>query len=221
MGNINYNNLICDNYYCQSVSFKPEWFSESSWNIEYKYQNENLNNEEPKKKPYNIDKGILKIKNTPKFDLLLSKKLLLDFNEIKNISIPINFRYELENEVNISLIFSTKQLSLEDINNEQLFFINLNFTKKRIYIYRSFDNKIIKKKINSSKVNTFDINIENNFQILLITEKLYNNNIKAIYEGKYLKNFNQSEKMELYLNFFIKNKNDLTNKNEFIELNFE
>jgi hypothetical protein len=221
MGNINYNNLICDNYYCQSVSFKPEWFSESSWNIEYKYQNENLNNEEPKRKPYSIDKGILKIKNTPKFELLLSKKLLLDFNEIKNISIPINFRYELENEVNISLIFSTKQLSLENINNEQLFFINLNFTKKRIYIYRSFDNKIIKKKINSSKVNTFDINIENNFQILLITEKLYNNNIKAIYEGKYLKNFNQSEKMELYLNFLIKNKNDLTNKNEYLELNFE
>ena len=221
MGNINYNNLICDNYYCQSVSFKPEWFSESSWNIEYKYQNEDLNNEEPKRKPYSIDKGILKIKNTPKFELLLSKKLLLDFNEIKNISIPINFKYELENEVNISLIFSTKQLSLENINNEQLFFINLNFTKKRIYIYRSFDNKIIKKKINSSKVNTFDINIENNFQILLITEKLYNNNIKAIYEGKYLKNFNQSEKMELYLNFLIKNKNDLTNKNEYLELNFE
>jgi hypothetical protein len=220
MGNINYNNLMCDNYYCQSVSFKPEWFSESSWNIEYKYKNDELNNDKSNK-PYTIDKGILKIKNTPIFELLLSKKLLINFNEVRNISIPINFRYELTNEVNLSLIFSTKQLSLEQLNNEQLFFINLNFTKKRIYIYRSFDNKIIKKKINSSKVNTFDVNIENNFQILLITEKLYNNNIKAIYEGKYLKNFNQTEGMELYLNFYIKSKNELNNKNEYIELNFE
>ena len=33
MGNINYNNFMCENYYCQSVSYKPEWFSENSWNI--------------------------------------------------------------------------------------------------------------------------------------------------------------------------------------------
>ena len=113
MGNINYKNIICDNYYCQSVSFKPEWFSESSWSIDYKYNiinstandiitdisiddikiddinikpNINYNNSE---KPYFIDKGILKINNVPSFDLLLSKKLLIDFNEIKYISIPI------------------------------------------------------------------------------------------------------------------------------------
>ena len=217
MGNINYNNFICDNYYCQSVSFKPEWFSESSWNIQHKYYN-NINDSN---KPYIIDKGILKIKNTPSFELLLSKKLLINFNEVKNISVPINFKYNLENEVNLSIIFSNKPLSLENMNNEQLFFINLNFTKKKINIYRSFDNNIIKKKIKSTKINTFDINIENNFQILLITEKLYNNNIKALYEGKYLKNFNYDENMELYLNFYIKCKDELINKNEYIELNFE
>ena len=112
MGNINYKNIICDNYYCQSVSFKPEWFSESSWTIDYKYNivdsRKNISNDNTKnviikdiqiddeninsnnlQKPYFIDKGILKINNVPSFDLLLSKKLLIDFNEIKYISIPI------------------------------------------------------------------------------------------------------------------------------------
>ena len=54
MGNINYNNFICENYYCQSVSFKPEWFSETTWTINYVCN----------KKPYIIDKGILKIVET-------------------------------------------------------------------------------------------------------------------------------------------------------------
>ena len=68
MGNINYNNFICDNYYCQSVSFKPEWLSEASWSITYNYQDSI--------KPYIIDKGILKINHVYNFDILFSKKLL-------------------------------------------------------------------------------------------------------------------------------------------------
>jgi hypothetical protein len=217
-------NIICDNYYCQSVSFKPEWFSESSWNIDYKYD---LNEKDDiNKKPYHIDKGIIKINNVSSFDLLLSKKLLIDFDEIKNISIPINFKYNIEkkNEYNINIIFSNKLLLLNDINNldtnnTDIFFINLKIFKKYCFIYRSFNDIIIKKKLNTNKINTFLINLENNINILLVSETLYNNNKINIYENKYLKN-NFNYQNNFFLNILIKSKNNICD-NEFIELNFE
>lgn len=216
MGNIN--NFVCDNYYCQSISYKPEWFSESSWNIEY---DQNI------KKPYIIDKGILKIKEVEKINLLLSKKLLIDFDEIKNILIPINFKYTFENnnEFNIFIIFTNKLLLLSDINdlnqtNDDIFYINLILQKNQVSIYKSYDNKIINKKIKSKKTNTFSIDIENNFKLLLLTEKLFNN-INNIYEERYIKMFNFNENKDFYLSIYIKNKENLLLKNEFVELNFE
>ena len=136
MGNINYKDLTCDNYYCQSVSFKPEWFSESAWVIEYEKNEKN-------EKPYIIDKGILKIRSieiekidNSNFELLLSKKLLINFNDIRNITIPINFRYKLDNEVDILIIFSNSLLSLKNIKDlnslsNDMFFINLKLSKKK------------------------------------------------------------------------------------------
>lgn len=207
-------NFVCDNYYCQSISFKPEWLSESSWNINFIY--------EESKKPYNINKGVLKINDVNKFNLLLSKKLLLNFNEIKNIMIPINFRYYLNNDLDIYIIFSNKEIQIDNINEKidlnNSFFIKLKFMKKKITIYRSFNDKIITHKINSEKINSFNISIENNFKILLITEKLFNK--KIIYQEKYL-NFNQFDDFnDFYLNIYIDNKNPII-KNEFVELNLE
>ena len=87
-------------------------------------------------------------------------------------------------------------------------------------MYRSFNDTLITKKIKSKKINTFDINIENNLNLLLITEKLYNN-LKISYEDKYLHNHTFGEKdKDLYLSLFIKCENPLSKK-EFIELNFE
>ena len=139
MGNVNYQNLMCENYYCQSVSFKPEWFSEISWAIDYKINNKTSEKcEEPDLeisdiKPYIINKGVLIIKNTPKFDLILSKKLLLDFNEYVNFSIPINFKCFLKNPLNIYIIFSETNLDLKNIN-QYLFYKHLKIVKKNIFI---------------------------------------------------------------------------------------
>lgn len=211
-------NFICDNYYCQSISFKPEWLSESTWNITYNYEKE-------EEKPYIIDKGILKMHNIIKFDLLLSKKLLIDFNEIRNISIPINFKYNLSNTNNLDIfvIFSNSVLLIDNINelipSNNLFFIHMSIFKKKITIYRSFNDKVITKKINPKKINTFIITVENNFNILLITEKIFNN-LNNIYEEKYLNMHNFDNYNELYLNLYIKNENGLIKK-EFVELNFE
>lgn len=139
MGNINYQNLMCENYYCQSVSFKPEWFSETSWTIDSKVNNKISERcgeddlEISNIKPYIINKGILIIKNTPKFDLILSKKLLLDFNEPVNFSIPINFKCCLKNPLNIYIIFSEDCLNLKNFN-ESLFYKHLKIVKKNIFI---------------------------------------------------------------------------------------
>jgi len=211
-------NIICDNYYCQPVSFKPEWFSESAWNIDYKYK------DTFDKKPYTIEKGILKIHTITSFDLILSKKLFIDFNNIKNILVPINFRYNTSNnnEFSIYIIFSNKLLSLDNINdlNSYFFNVNVNLFEKYCLIQRSFNDLIIKKKINSKKTNTFSIQLENNLNILLFTEKLYNDSKITLYENKFLKNYNNDIENNLFLNIFIKVKDDLKD-NEFIELNFE
>ena len=213
------NHFVCENYYCQSVSFKPEWLSESVWDISYDYLED--------KKPYLIDKGILKISEVNKFSICFSKKLLIDFNQLKSISIPINFKYNLflNKNIDIFIIFSNNKLSTKDINQSNdifnrsiIFSINIKLLRKKIFIYRSFNDILITKKIKSKKINTFDINIENNLNILLITEKLHNN-LKISYEDKYLYNHIFGEK-DLYINLFIKCENQLL-KNEFIELNFE
>jgi hypothetical protein len=221
MGNINYNNFICENYYCQSISFKPEWLSESTWNITYNYLEE-----EKTKKPYLIDKGILKINDVKKFELLFSKKLLIDFNLIRNISIPINFKYYMKNNnlIDIFFIFSSKQLEIDDLNqldtNKNLFFIKINFVGNKINIFRSFNDKIFTKKIKFKKVNTFIMSLENNFKIILVNEKLYNNKSKILYDEKYLNNNSFDDYNDFFLNLYIKSKNGFSKK-DFIELNFE
>jgi len=219
--NINYNNFICDNYYCNSVSLKPEWFSESSWNITF----------DTNEKPYFIDKGTLIIKsnisllNIQKFKLLLSKKLLIE--NLKNISIPINFSYNLE-EIDIFIIFSNKILTLDNIididKSDNIFYIKLNIKNNKININRSFDNKNIKKKIKPKKINSFIIELEYKDNIILINESLFINSKKK-YEGKYLKfipyEINSDLLQELFLSFFIRSKNEFKNNFDFIELNFE
>ena len=132
MGNLNYKNFICDNYYCQSVSFKPEWFSENNWIINYCT--------DTNKKPYIIDKGTLKLKNIEFTKIILSKKLLINFSDIKSISIPLIFKYnilKLDNKnIDIFLIISNKTFKIEYIDkliehkDEILFHIHLNLFKK-------------------------------------------------------------------------------------------
>ena len=219
----NYNNYVCNNYYCHSVSFKPEWLSENSWTIKYKY----LINEESLNKPYTIDKGVLKIKNSFKNNLLLSKKLLINFDELRNIIIPINFKYYLNNhsKLSIYIIFSSNNLSdnFENNNekdfllniNKESFYINLILIKKKIFLSNSFDQNINKYNIKTNKIYSFTINVENNFNMLLINETINN-----IFDNKYLYNFIFNENQEYYINLYIKTENNLNNK-EYIELNFE
>ena len=177
------NNFICNNYYCQDISYKPEWFSETSWIIDYIHTNSN-------KKPYNIDKGIISINNVNSFNILFSKKLLIDFNEIKNITIPLNVDCNILNNITLIIIFSNKQITLNEINNNDFLIININLFNKK---------------------NIFKIDLENNLNMLYVTENINNNIIK------YFKSFNLNENNEYYLNIYINNQY-IFNNEEFITL---
>ena len=196
------NNFICDNYYCQDVSFKPEWFSETSWKIDYIHNDSII-------KPYNIDKGLLLIKDVNSFNILLSKKLLIDFNETKNISIPINFEYNISNEINIIIIFSTKQITLTEIilnNNNEYFITKLKLINTEIFINDT--------QIKYYKKNLIQLDLENNLKLLYITEKLID------YEQKYFKEFNLDSNNDYYLNIIINSNNKIDNE-DYLSLYFD
>jgi hypothetical protein len=226
MGNINYNNLMCENYYCQSVSYKPEWFSENSWSIDYKLLIDD-NNQKIKlneNKPYKLNKGLLKISDTLDFDLILSKQLLINSNEIKHFLIPINFKYFIINNIDLYVLFSNNLLKLNNIDlqlkNDNIFFIKLSLYKKKINISRSTDNNISEYKIKSKKNNLFNILIENNIDYLSINEELIQNEKSKTQINNYIKIFDITNN-NLYLSILIKNKNNLIENNQYIELNFQ
>ena len=90
---------------------------------------------------------------------------------------------------------------------------------KKVFQRQNY-SKIITKKIKSKKINSFNINIENNMNNLIITEKLFSNNIKSKYQEKYINNYDFKKYNNLYLSLYIIGKNGLNN-NEFIKLNFD
>jgi len=225
-------NISCQNYYCQDVSFKPEWLSENSWNIEYINPNKDIESNSSKKcLDYSIDKGILKINNCPSFKLLLNKKLLIDFSMTECIKIPFNFSYNIlstTSKINIYLIFSIENLSINYISNfleknlskklsNELFYINIELEKNKIILNHSFsENIIIKKKIISNNTNNITFNLENKINILYIKENMILHDINEQYFINNIFNDNNS----IYLNLFIYSDNNL-DKSEYLKINFD
>jgi hypothetical protein len=213
------NNFSCDNYYCQDIILKPEWFSENSWNITYNYFDENFDF-----KPYTIEKGLIRLKGTPKFNLLLSKKLNIDLNDFEKFIIPIHFNFFLENDISIYIILSNSEINLNDIskinnNNDNLFYFHISLNKKKINIQRSYDNKNFKfNKIKNNLDNYYNIEIKNSSSKLFsINEKMFKNN-KEIFDYNSVKLFNSDN---IYISLYITSKNQMINKNEYLDLNFE
>jgi hypothetical protein len=122
--------------------------------------------------------------------------------------------------IDIFLIISNKTFKIEYIDkliehkDEILFHIHLNLFKNVLYISHSFDTKITKKKIKSKKNNIYDLKIENNYEMLLLTEKVSKYN-----EDKYIINNKLFEDNEYFLNIYIKT--DELKNNEYIELGFD
>ena len=212
------NNFSCDNYYCQDIILKPEWFSENSWNITYNYFDEIFDF-----KPYTIEKGLIRLKGTPKFNLLLSKKLNINLNDFEKFIIPIHFNFFLENDMSIYIILSNNETNLNNIknieNSDDLFYFHIFLNKKKISIQRSFDNKNFKiNKIKNNLDNYYNIELKNSDNKLFsINEKMFKNN-KEIFDYNSIKLFNNDD---IYLSLYITSKNQMINKNEYLDLNFE
>lgn len=212
------NNFSCDNYYCQDIILKPEWFSENSWNITYNYFDENFDF-----KPYTIEKGLIRLKGIPKFNLLLSKKLNIDLNDFEKFIIPIHFNFFLENDISIYIILSNIELNLTNIskieNSDDLFYFHIFLNKKKISIQRSYDNKNFKfNKIKNNLDNYYNIELKNsNNKLFSINEKMFKNN-KEIFDYNSIKLFNNDD---IYISLYITSKNQMINKNEYLNLNFE
>jgi hypothetical protein len=190
-------NIACSNYYFEEISLKPEWFSENSWNIEYKYTNE-ITNEitNENNPPYIINKGVLTFNNANKFNLLISKKLLVNLSTLNSITIPLQFVYNIHKELNINMfiIFSKNNIKIDDdilnfdffktykngnkylahdkITNNKLYFTNINLKKNNFKILNSYSNDIIKYKLTDNCTNKYTILLENNTNLLLIKNKL-------------------------------------------------
>lgn len=197
---------MCENYYCHSVSYKPEWLSENNWIIEYNCEI----------KPYSIYKGIFKINNINKCSILLSKQFLYQMNELKNILLPIIFRYNIskKNSIMLSIFITENKLDI-DSKKDNLFFIKIKLNCKFIEIIHSFNSNIIQKKIKSNKLYKFDIHIENNYDLLLIHEK-----IDQLLDEKFLCDEKFENDKCYFLNLLIEMNDNLDN-NSYFELNFE
>jgi hypothetical protein len=72
--------ISCNNYYCQSIDYQPDWFSSSHYSI-------SSNQTE-----YQIERGILHLLPSSHIDLTLSKKI--EIQDISSFSIPLQFQYQ-------------------------------------------------------------------------------------------------------------------------------
>jgi len=213
------NQFACNNYYCNDIDLKPEWFSENSWNIYYNYfENDKINY-----KPYEIDKGIIKISSLPKFNLAMTKKLNINLDDVEKFNIPIHLKQNLETDLSLIIILTSYDIdninsiySILNNNQKGYLFFELKFSNKNIIIKRSYDNKIskIKSKNDTDYFYNIDINSSNE---LFISEKLLKSN-NQVFEHSSTKVFKENT---LYLTIFIINHNQMINKNNFIELNFD
>ncbi len=235
------NNLSCNEFYCQSIDNKPEWFSENNYSFFF-YNNNNLKIQ----KPYKIDKGIVSLSFENDFHLFISKKLssnsllhkfIIPFNFFLNFPLDLSmyiiltdFHINLSNTHSIINILQSNNKENYINNNNNLFFIKLTFNQFNIDlslsypINKNYSGKIKNKKkyslsldfndliINNNKDNDNDNSQDNNSIILNKFSILFESNKKNILENNFI--FDSSIKFnQIFLNFLFINKNSHNNKN--------
>ena len=218
------NNLACNNYYCNDIVLKPEWFSENSWNIYYNYFNIDKNYKNNYNfKPYTIEKGTIKINQSPQFNLAMTKKLNINLDDVEKFTIPINLKHNLNTDLSFYCILTSYDINSIDniysiLNNNMTnyLYFELKFSNKNLIIKRSYDNKISKIKTKNETNYYYNIEIISN-NSLNISEKLFKEN-NQVFEHSSSKVFKENT---IYLTMFIISHNEMINKNSFIELNFD
>ena len=94
----------------------------------------------------------------------------------------------------------------------------MKLNNKKIILNRSYDNKFISKKIKPDLPYIYNIELNSNNNFFKINEMLVNNNKKKIINHDSIKFFYNEN---MYLTIYIYSRDDATNNNEYIELNFD
>ncbi len=217
------NNFSCNEFYCQNIEYKPEWFSENNYSFLFNNQNNNVNNNNNNNiKPYKIDKGIITLNFNNSFQLLISKKIDLENNNINEFILPINFSINLPLELSFFIIFSEFELKNDFINNNlnlnyfqnnnNIFYIKINYQNNNILININNSNKKYKGKIKNNKKYKLNINYLNNNNLNLS----FNSSSKKIFNDYFFENNNIDNNIILknknFLNFFVLS--NFTNTNQ-------
>jgi hypothetical protein len=140
------NHIVCDNYYCQSIHYKPDWISKQFYHF--------LVDKDTK---YTIDKGTLSLLPSPKISLLFQKKLNID-SSIHEFILPIHFHFDSSNPLHLFILLTPSPITSPNIsdlnslkNSSHSFFSHLIFEKNIFDIDYSNIDTSFHGKIHSSK----------------------------------------------------------------------
>ncbi len=134
------NHLACQDYYCQNILYKPDWFSPSSYSI--------TNNE---KTNYRLEKGCITILPSDMIEISLKKKMM-EMANIEQFEIPLNFQIDYPSTIDfyirmeeigfyIHLMFEDNNFSFYYSNNPQQIFRGKIKKMKKYYFSISFIKK--------------------------------------------------------------------------------
>lgn len=146
-------NISCNQYYCQSISYKPEWFSPTYYSISSHPHTQ-----------FSLQRGHFHLLPSSLTQLHISKKLSFDPSIIQEFEIPLHFQINYQFPLSLYVLFSQNPLSLEDCNSlnfSNTFFIHLLFQDNSFQLSYSHFDKIFKGKIHPNKSYLLSLLIQN------------------------------------------------------------
>ncbi len=129
--------ISCNSFYCQSIDYKPDWFSSSHYSFS------------SLQTKYTIERGIIQILPSPFINLQISKNI--DLENIEEFLIPLHFKilYPSPFHLSISLhsfhiLFKIDLHKIQIFQNEDMIVsgkIKQNVFYKILFHFKKIDNK--------------------------------------------------------------------------------
>ncbi len=194
------NHIVCDNYYCQSIHYKPDWISKQFYNF--------IVDDNTK---YSIDKGILSLLPSSSISLFFEKKLNIDFS-IYEFILPLHFKIHYPSPLHLFILLTPTPITSPDIssilsnqNSHDSFFSHLIFDKNTFQIQYSNLNTSFQGKIHSSKKYIYTLHFQ---EIQTKTPKLSHSfesesKKKISHFHSSLESFSFNHQKETFLSVFI------------------
>lgn len=212
------NHIVCDNYYCQSIHYKPDWISKQFYHF--------LVDDENTK--YTLDKGTLSLLPSKSISLLFQKKLNIDYS-IYEFILPIHFQIHFPHPLHLFILLTPSPITTPDIstfsnykNSDESFFSHLLFDQKSFQINYSNLDTSFQGKIHSSKKYIYTLH----FKEIQTKKPQFSHSFeskskkKISYFDSSLLPFTFIEQKELYLSIFLYSSNPFLTSDSFY-MNFD